>query len=410
MNSTVESHGFEPKAETLHFIQELIPLAWIGRVIIGLIGLSITGTILRIEIRKRQSSEIHFVSKYLRFTSAGCFWCGPISSLLLIFSVIPGFCMIRFSGSVIVHDMQFVFMSCYQLSRLHYCFSNQQLRTNTGYPPWLFVMMITIGIIIWISCTMMHILVDTLPTTCGYTNDLFFFYQYRGRTILFDGDSFRDEWMERVYFLWYFSVATATHIWDLAILLLYLFKIWKIGKIHKSKRDGVWDNVLFVLHRIVIITVFYTIFSLSVPIIFTVLSLIEFSEDDVVNAIIYELRTSALVIIRCIALSFSIFVMMDHNTNIYIDFLHFLHRFRLKYCCFCCFNKMVDRQLQTLEREEDVRALGEPSSLKVDGTDDMESTWFPNLSINVVYTSDTSPKELILSPATVTRINYGDGN
>ena len=97
-------------------MQELIPLAWICRIVIGLIGLSITGGLLQSEMLKRRSSSTHFLNNYLRLTSASCFWCGPISSLLLIFSVVPGFCMIRMIGGALMFSMQFWSLSFYQLS------------------------------------------------------------------------------------------------------------------------------------------------------------------------------------------------------------------------------------------------------------------------------------------------------
>lgn len=152
------------------YVQEIVPLARCGRMLIGLIGFATTNIIVYSEISKRQLPTTKFSSKYLCFTSAVCIWCGPISSLLLILSVVPGFCMMRLIGSAMVLSTQFQFMSFYQLSRLHYCFSNQQLRANKGYPLWIFVVMIIIGIILWICILIQRVAVDTLPAKCGYTN------------------------------------------------------------------------------------------------------------------------------------------------------------------------------------------------------------------------------------------------
>ena len=217
-------------------VQRVPPPVWIARVVIGAIGFAITGLVLYSDIKKRRRPTTQFYSNYLRWTSAVCIWCAPITPLFLILTVFPGFCMIRFVATVMTLLTQSMFLSFYQLSRLHYCFSNQQLHGNKGYPQWV-NLMITIGIMIWISTLMVYILVVTLPSKCGYTDSVSLFYRFRERAILFDGDSFRDKWMMQIYHLWNTATSVSFHTWDLTILLLYLFKIYRIGKSHKSKEN-----------------------------------------------------------------------------------------------------------------------------------------------------------------------------
>ena len=369
-------------------VQEILGPAWIFRVLVGIIGIAITGKLLHNEIKKRSLPTTHFSSQYLRVTSAVCFWCGPISPALLVCSVIPGFCMMRFIGSTMTFYTQILFMSFYQLSRLHYCFSNQQLRAKKGYPLCVFVVMVIIGIIVWISGLMLLIFVDTLSSKCGYTDDASFFYRYRARAILFDGDSWEDQWMTEIYYSWNFLLSLSVHIWDLVILLLYLFKIYRIGKVHRSKGTRVWDNVLFILHRIVIITVFYTICSLLVSMLYTTLAMIKLSENKLIDSILIELRSSGMIAAYNLLYFFAILLMMDHNTNIYVVFLRFLHRYCLKYICFCCCYTMVDQQIERWNEPKE-------TELHTRGRDRLTSTMFPNVSLNVVYTSNVSPEEIM---------------
>ena len=274
---------------------------------------------------------------------------------------------------------------------------------------WIFFAIITIAVVTYVGTIMLHIVVDTLPAKCGFTNDLSFFYQYRARSILFNGDSFRDDWMNQMYFLWNFVLSVTAHGTDLVILLLYLFKIWRIGKIHKAKGDGVWDNVLSILHRIVIITVFYTISGLWTVFFFTTLSLLQFSEYSAVNSVVDELRTAGLIVLSNVLYSFSIYLMMDHNTNTYIYFLHFLNRFRLKFCCFCCCHKMVDQQIEYLNAPKDLELQHKHSDALVK-TQTTQSTVFPNMSVNIKYTSDVAPQQMRqMSMQTVTRV-VDEGN
>ena len=385
------------------YVQELPPLAWIVRLVMGMMGFAITCRVLYSEVKKRRLPSTQFYSRYLRWTSAVCVWCAPISPLLFILGVIPGFCFIRFSGSIVTSYTQFVLLGFYQLSRLHYCFSNQQLHGKKGYPQWVFAVMITIGIVLWISSVMLQLLVDILPSKCGYTENGFLFYRYGERAILFH----RDSWdLSQIYWLWVNALSVSSHTWDLVVLLMYLFKIWQIRKAHKCKENKIWDNVLFILHRIVIITVFYTICSLFIPILFTISRLTPSSEKMSINAIVYELETYGVVAAMNLLYFFSILLMMKHNTNIYAVFLHFLRRFHLKYLCFCCCHKMVDRQLEELELpEEIVLEPGKRSDATAEkpGIDrKITRTMFSNLSKNVVYESNASAGEL--SCETVTRV------
>ena len=388
-------------------VQVITPPAWIVRMVISLIIFVIIARILRSEVKKRRLATTQFYSKYLRFTSAVCIWLAPITPLFIFLSVIPGFCTIRLIGSAMMFYTQFVFLGFYQLSRLHYCFSDQQLHGNKGYPLWVFVMMISIGIMGWISALILHLLVDTLPSKCGYTDNGSLFYRFRARAILFDGDSWEDEWLAQIWWIWINTLTISSHSWDLTILLLYLFKIYQIGKVHKSKENRVWNNVLFILHRIVIITVFYHICSLTLTILFSILSLNQFSENTLVNAIVTEIYVSGGILAYNSLCFFSILLMMDHNTNLYVVLLHFLRNFHLKYCCFCCCHKMVDRQLQHLDPSQALaQGQARSSGEKLEIEKRPSATMFSNLSKNVNYKSNVSAVEL--SCETVTHIVNDD--
>ena len=387
----------------MSYVQEFPPLAWIVRLVMGMIGFAITGRVLYYEVKKRRLPSTQFHSHYLRWTSAVCVWTAPIPPLLFIFGVIPGFCMIRFSGSIVISYTQIVFLSFYQLSRLHYCFSNQQLHGKKGYPQWIFILMVIIGFMLWISVVTLQLLVDILPSKCRYTGNGFLFYRYGDRAILFD----RDSWdLSQIYWIWVNAVSASGHTWDLVILLMYLHKIWQIRKAHKSKENRVWDNVLSILHRIVIITVFYTICSLFLSILFTLSRLTLSSENMLIDAIVYELETYGIITATNLLYFFSILLMMQHNTHIYVVFLCFLRRFHLKYCCFCCYHKMVDQQLAELEIPEEIVLEANRRSdatAEIPGIDrQITRTMFSNLSKNVVYESNASAGEL--SCETVTRV------
>ena len=194
--------------------------------------------------------------------------------------------------------------------------------------------------------------------------------------------------------MWNVVNGVSVLMWDLTTLLLYLCKIRKIGAIYKSKEDGVWDNVLFILYRIVIITVSYQVFGALQGSLYTACLLL-FASIGMEMKFVGEVGIACWIMV----FSFSMFMMMDHNTKAYFDFLHFLHRFRLKYLCFCCYHKVVDQQIEHLEALQDL----ELKTITTDPRAGIESTWFPDLSSHIGADSNATGRYTgARSPKTVT--------
>merc|ERR1712083_268232 len=77
-----------------------------------------------------------------------------------------------------------------------------------------------------------------------------------------------------------------------------------------------------------------------------------------------------------VALSLSIYLMMEQNTDEYVTFLRVLHRLRLNYVCCCC-HRMIDRQLAGFAVETQ-----QTDGLKRRTAD----TEYENISIDMTYT------------------------
>ena len=365
---------------------------------LGLVGTLITGGIVQKERQNRKLETGAFTSNALRITSAICLWCGPISTILLTLAVIPGFCMMDTTGNVIVFSTQFMFMGFYQQSRLYYCFGNEQLHGCKGYSLWVFIAMVAVGAALLILWIMLHTMVDPLLLKCGFRNDAFrVFWRYRDRSLFFDGDPYSDEHLTPIYYLWNLSVTTAVQLWDMTTLLLYCYKIREIGKIHKMKDDAVWESVQFILHRIVIVTIFYQITSFLLAVVHYALSAVSLSGP--LGNVVLLFETVCIPSMFSILVSLSMYLMMEHNTEFYIRFLHFLRGFNLHYLCFCCCRKMLDRQLLELE----IPQL-EARSPKHKGTLPTKHTMYPNNSVDVVY--ETAMVQTSID--TVTCVNTND--
>ena len=269
----------------------------------------------------------------MRIFSIGTLWSCFIAALFVTLAVFPGFCYLGLSGKAIVFGFAIVFMGWYQLSRLHYCFSNEQIHNRNGYPLSLFIVLIAFGPILLIDYAVVYVLAYPLPSDCGFKSDFITFREYSDYI-----DYKENKWFST----WFLCQFAAGWTWDISTLALYGFKIWKIGKIYKSKHEEIWKNVLSILDRVTILTIFYLFCYLIAALIVIQHG---FTDDDELYLVM-----SSLVNVMCsTAVSTSMYLMMEHNTEEYIALLLFLRDFHLKYLCFCCwFHKLVDRQLAVL--------------------------------------------------------------
>lgn len=276
--------------------------------------------------------------------------------------------------------LQFLSVGFYQLSRLHHCFGSQQTHrgtgvTGTGYPRFVFVLMIAFGFTCYVSWTICFSLVDTLTAKCGFRYDstesedqsIQFFWIYRERPILFDDDT-----SGSIYYHWSAITGTLFQLWDLITLMLYSYKMWKFGTFYKSQDDAVWKYIVSILHRIVIVTVFYQISCAFCGILYRLTKPLWNSDEHLASAV--------LVSVLSIILSFSMNLMMEHNTNEYMGFLYVLQRFKLNFCCCCC-RHVVDEQLEELKLQElSSRNCNLPSESVVQS----KETALPNMPVDVL--------------------------
>ena len=111
----------------------------------------INSIILTKEYRKRNSPEaILYISYWTKITSFSCIIFGFLYSLVSTVATLKLFCYIGKPSQIMFISVQAILMGFNQLSRLHYCFSENSVHSAKGYPKWLFVSMISIGSMILI--------------------------------------------------------------------------------------------------------------------------------------------------------------------------------------------------------------------------------------------------------------------
>ena len=126
------------------------PLCWITYTIVGLFTFISSTILFKKEIIKRKSGEPSFTTKYLKMWSITCICLGFIIGFDLFVYWIHGFCYISDWIFFIGMFYQIIFMGFYQLSRLYYCFAQNQVYSNKGYPNVVFIIMYSIGVIFMI--------------------------------------------------------------------------------------------------------------------------------------------------------------------------------------------------------------------------------------------------------------------
>ena len=352
----------------------LRPLMWSIWFIIGAIATIITATLARLECKKRRLETTIFASRNLKITSAISIGSGLMTTTFLCLELLPGSCILHYSACVIALTTQFVSMGLYQLSRLHYCFSKTSTHHQNGYSQWIITVMVMVVVAIQISYKMLFTLGHPLPSTCGFKRDFTFKWEFRDSAIMFDGDL--EE--QSIYFSrWFMMNSITVQLWDLTILLLYCHKVRTLKRTCTLRRDAVWRKIMFILQRIIIINVFYWIS-------FMMLNAVRHNAQIFLPKLILIKYTvyNVIVALWSILYSISMYLMMEHNTDEYIRFLGCLKKFHLKYLCFCCCHRNVDRQLTEFESRTSDTKL-EQTQLRIRKS--ITSTWFPNISENVKY-------------------------
>ena len=202
---------------------EVPPIRWILPTSIIMIGVIFTFLILASEIKNRRrlnETEIKFTTKSLQLSSICCMTCGFVA--LLSWSLYPFniFCHFSILLADICIVLEIFFMGIYQLSRLYYCFANDQIHSKKGYPTYLFIIMWIIGIIIVFNWPLSLIFGNhwtTMKSQCGINPNTYIHYYQSAEKSL--------DIPHKNGFIWTFIVAFIFAIWDITTLLLYVHKI-----------------------------------------------------------------------------------------------------------------------------------------------------------------------------------------
>ena len=104
------------------------------------------------------------------------------------------------------------------------------------------------------------------------------------------------------------------------------------------------DKILFILSKIIFLTIFYEVILFSILCALGIL--IPVAGDS-----IYAVFQGVLYSLGSVAISYAMYLMMDHNVEHWLKFLQFIVKLRLYYLCCCCGSNLA-RQLNGTDLNE----------------------------------------------------------
>ena len=197
-------------------------------------------------------------------------------------------------------------LTVYQIIRLQYIFSASQIHSHTyAIPDSVFIFLYFNLIILFIAMYVFSFWTTMVNPSGSVGCTLDFKLTMDVHTI-----------MAITGISWYY-------ILDWMVLYLYIYKNHQI-QIHTSfKQKKIYQRIKFIIHRIIVLTIFYELKSLTA--IFINFTTTPLKPASVIAPIIVGIDTLLTVVI--------IYLMIEHNKKEYIKFLKVLRMNRLCYCC-----------------------------------------------------------------------------
>ena len=299
------------------------PEEWIGQSLPGVLLLMITTYLLKCEFMKIKSGQATYTTKYLKLWSVLCLLCGPIQGLCTLLRYMDGFCYFTWYIRQITPMLQPIFIGFYQLSRLYYCFSQNQVYSDKGYSSYLFIAMFIIGAALFLWIVQYPLTSSGFPTKCGWIhNENYQFIEIK-KTIEFERAK---DYVTTII------LATSVFIylsWDIVTLCLYINKI-KAFKKFKSVSPMIFKRILNIMYRVCVLTLFYEI------------GLVMSTVPLIISTIIMFPAWLSILLgsFPIIFVTSSMFLMLEHNTQEYGSFLRVIYRIKLHYLC-CCYRRYI---------------------------------------------------------------------
>ena len=331
------------------------PSMWIPHSVTDSILTCFNCWILTKECIHIRTNNAKYTTKYLKLWGLLCILCGTLSQLFRTMSYIPILCKFIYYIANIFSLSQAVILGFYQLSRLYYCFSENTLYSKNGYPQILFRVMFIIGFLLLISYVSFSIVDDNTFSICPNDNTLI--------PPKSSGSDIQPSWENIIRVIY--------SLWDFFTLYLYIRKV-RMLKESQKKQNQVGKRIESLMNRILIITLFYQIclilsWIISVP--------LEHYMYDWYQVFGWHL----LGAIRTVLFSFSVSLMLEHNTSRYIKFIKFLKRLKLHILFCCCYRIIMDENIEAQNKQKEEETTNDVEDIVSDSGEANEKTNAANI-------------------------------
>jgi len=331
-------------------------LEWLISCGVALIFFLPTVYVLYIEISKRLMMMTRFPTLGLRLWSLICMCLGPVFQLSVALLYPDGVCHIAWFVANVAAIAQPIAMGFYQISRLHFCFSNHRAM---GYPNWLMLSMYTVGGLLLVNLVPIA-LSNAVLYNCGYaTSESEFEVSIGAYNLL-------------------------VLAWDAAILALYAYKIRALGLEMSAKTSKTNETsssprsrartktqmrrVREVLRRVCTVTVSYQLVN-AVLFGLNAASYFACHSDECI-----DVSFNVLFLVMTATYTFSAFLMLPHNDAAYNTYLSALRFTRLD--CICCARRGSTTTTVALK--------GKTENINKEGGADGDGNGNVELDVNVV--------------------------
>ena len=232
-----------------------------------------------------------------------------------------------------------IFITFYQLSRLQYCFSSEQVHsTKYGYSKSAFNCLYLMGIVL---CGLTFAsFVQALARKDNQLLDINY-------TCAFSSDDMIGVWM-LIPGLVFFGA------WDWTIILLYVRKCYQFRDKNRFNSDENMDNhvflrIKFILSKILLLTILLEIYALLAIVGYQMMFIVQAEELAFINSLFF--------VFDGLVSTYLISMMLSHNDDKYMRFIEFMNGLRVC-CCFKWFINVAltysaanDMEFKVVERE-----------------------------------------------------------
>ena len=279
------------------------------------------------EMKKRFKHHVPFKSPLLKWFSFLSIISGfPIALFVALF-FFNGFCYFAGRLAAFIYYLQPMFVGSYALNRLYYLFVEH--KAPNGYPVSLFIGMALVAVLLALSTIALDAC-SAIPKECGWRGDHKFHYEYW---------YFIDH---NLHGLWYGINITVYLLWELIILLLFVFKMRSLSSGLTSSAELMVNGIRKEMKRIIILTILYIIACCVEALWFVAEYEFVMSISSLNGSLFIYGFTGSL---RPIVMSYAVYLMQRHNAKEYGIFLQRVTFCKLHFCC-CCYRTAVFEQLE----------------------------------------------------------------